>query len=91
MRNYLATFNNLAILPPGSIYRGSDKFDFMADETQPLPPMKEKLQELKEDASVVYRKAGETTGIRVKLKKDGRAIAKNQDKIRGSAKSEVVA
>lgn len=93
MRNYLATFNNLSILPPGSIYRGGNKFDFMADESQPLPVMKEKLLELREDATVVYKKGGESTDIRVKLKKDGRAIAKNKDKIRGSAKTsaEVVA
>lgn len=93
MRNYLATFNNLSILPPGSIYRGGNKFDFMAEETLPLPPMKEKLIELREDATVVYKKAGETIDIRVKLKKDGRSIAKNKEKIRGSARvgAEVVA
>lgn len=81
MRNYLATFTNWANIPPKTIYRGRGKFDFYADETAPPPIIKEKLIEQKEDASVVYRKAGETTKIASDLKKEGRAISKNGDKL----------
>lgn len=81
MRNYLATFTNWANIPPKAIYRGSGKFDFYADETNLPPIMKEKLVEQKEDATVVYRKAGESTKIASDLKKEGRAISKNGDKL----------
>jgi len=81
MRNYLATFTNWANVPPKTIYRGIGKFDFYADETNLPPIMKEKLVEQKEDAKIIYRKAGETTKIASDLKKEGRAIAKNTDKL----------
>ncbi len=81
MRNYLVLLNNWALLPNATIYRGNKKFDFYADETAPPPIIKEKLIEQKEDASVVYRKAGETTKIASDLKKEGRAISKNGDKL----------
>ena len=81
MRNYLVTLNNWAILPRETIHRKDGKFDFYADETNLPPIMKEKLIEQKEDATVVYRKAGETTKIASDLKKEGRAISKNGDKL----------
>lgn len=81
MRNYLVTLNNWALLPNSTIYRGNKKFDFYADETAVPQIIKEKLVELKEDATVVYRKAGETTKIASDLKKEGRAISKNGDKL----------
>lgn len=81
MRNYLATLTNWANVPNATIYRGNGKFDFYADETNIPPIMKEKLIEQKEDATVVYRKAGETTKIASYLKKEGRAISKNGDKL----------
>ena len=81
MRNYLVTLNNWALLPNSTIYRGNKKFDFYADETAVPQIIKEKLVELKEDAAVVYRKAGETTKIASDLKKEGRAISKNGDKL----------
>lgn len=82
MRNYLATLNNYTILPIRTIYRGSGKFDFYADETALPQIIKEKLVELKEDATVVYRKAGETTKLAADLKKEGKPIAKNADKVK---------
>ena len=81
MRNYLVLLNNWALLPNATIYRGNKKFDFYADETAVPQIIKEKLVELKEDATVVYRKAGETTKIASDLKKEGRAISKNGDKL----------
>ena len=84
MRNYLATLNNYTILPIRTIYRGSGKYDFYADElnTVSLQIIKEKLVELKEDATVVYRKAGESTKLAADLKKEGKPIATNADKVK---------
>ena len=85
MKNYLATLNYKNHVPYGAIYRGAGKFDFMVDDTLPIPTtIKEKLVELKENADVVYKKAGETTKIRAELKKEGKPIAKNEDKIKGA-------
>ncbi|TXH47451.1 MAG: hypothetical protein E6Q97_27070 [Desulfurellales bacterium] len=84
MKNYLATLNYMTHIPDGSIYRGSGKFDFMVDDTLPIPIMKEKLVELKENADVIYKKAGETTKIRAELKKEDKPIAKNEDKAKGA-------
>jgi len=86
VRNYLVTLNNWALLPNSTIYRGNKKFDFYADETAPPPIIKEKLIELKEDATVVYRKAGETTKISANYKKEGKPISVNEDKIKGGKK-----
>lgn len=85
MRNYLATLNNYTILPIRTIYRGSGKYDFYADElnTVSLQIIKEKLIELKEDASVIFRKSGETTKISADYKKNGKPIASNVDKLKG--------
>ena len=85
MKNYLATLNYKNRVPDGSIYRGAGKFDFMVDDTLSVPTqIKEKLVELKENADVVYKKSGETTKIRAELKKEGKPIAKNEDKIKGA-------
>ena len=85
MRNYLATLNNYTILPIRTIYRGSGKYDFYADElnTVSLQIIKEKSIELKEDASVIFRKSGETTKISADYKKDGKPIASNVAKLKG--------
>lgn len=84
MRNYLATINHLSALPRRTIYRGNDKFDFYADETDSfgLQIIKEKLIELKEDATVIFKKGGETKKISADLKKEGKPIATNEDKIK---------
>lgn len=84
MRNYLATLNYWSHLPINTVYRGAGKFDFYEDETQPikLQIMKEKLVELKEDATLVYRKSGEKTKIFAELKKEGKPIAKNEDTVK---------
>ena len=81
MRNYLVLLNNWALLPNATIYRGNKKFDFYADETAVPQIIKEKLVELKEDATVIFKKAGETTKLSADLKKEGRAISKNGDKL----------
>lgn len=87
MKNYLATLNYKNHVPPGSIYRGSGKFDFMVDDTISIPTsIKEKLIELKENADVIYKKGGETTKIRADLKKEGKPISVNEDKIKGGKK-----
>lgn len=81
MRNYLGTLNNWAILPRETIHRKDGKFDFYADETAVPQIIKEKLVELKEDATVIFKKVGETTKLSADLKKEGRAISKNGDKL----------
>lgn len=81
MRNYLVLLNNWALLPNATIYRGNKKFDFYADETAVPQIIKEKLVELKEDATVIFKKVGETTKLSADLKKEGRAISKNGDKL----------
>jgi hypothetical protein len=81
VRNYLVTLNNWALLPNSTIYRRNKKFDFYADETAVPQIIKEKLVELKEDATVIFKKAGETTKLSADLKKEGRAISKNGDKL----------
>ena len=81
MRNYLVLLNNWALLPNATIYRGNKKFDFYADETAVPQIIKEKLVELKEDATVIFKKVGETTKLSSDLKKEGRAISKNGDKL----------
>ena len=83
MRNYLVLLNNWALLPNGTIYRGNKKFDFYADEKKVPQIIKEKLLELKEDATVIFKKSGENTKISADLKKEGKPIAKNEDKIKG--------
>ena len=82
MRNYLVTLNNWAILPIGTIHRKDGKFDFYADEANVPQIIKEKLIELKEDATVIFKKAGETLKISADLKKEGKPIAVNEDKIK---------
>jgi len=81
MRNYLVLLNNWALLPNGTIYRGNKKFDFYANENKVPQIIKEKLVELKEDATVIFKKVGETTKLSADLKKEGRAISKNGDKL----------
>ncbi len=83
MRNYLVTLNNWAILPRETIYRKDGKFDFYADETNVPQIIKEKLVELKEDATVIFKKAGETLKMSADLKKEGKPIASNDDKVKG--------
>ena len=83
MRNYLVTLNNWSLLPNKTIYRGNNKFDFYADENKVPQIIKEKLLELKDDATVIFKKAGETTKISADLKKEGKPIASNIDKIKG--------
>ena len=68
-------------MPNSTIYRGNKKFDFYADETAVPQIIKEKLVELKEDATVIFKKVGETTKLSADLKKEGRAISKNGDKL----------
>lgn len=86
MRNYLVTLNNFVLLPNATIYRGSGKYDFYADETALPQIIKEKLIELKEDTTVVYRKIGENKKISAELKKEGKDTHKNKDKIDGAKK-----
>jgi hypothetical protein len=86
VRNYLVTLNNWALLPNSTIYRGNKKFDFYADETAVPQIIKEKLVELKEDATVIFKKAGETTKLSADLKKEGKPISVNEDKIKGGKK-----
>lgn len=86
MRNYLCTLNNFSLLPNRTIYRGNNKFDFYADESRVPQIVKEKLKELMEDATQVYKKAGETTKISAELKKEGKPEAKNEDKFKDKDK-----
>lgn len=86
MRNYLCTINNFCLLPKRTIYRGDNKFDFYADETKVPQIVKEKLKELLEDATQVYKKGGETTKISAELKKEGKPEAKNEDKFKDKDK-----
>ena len=86
MRNYLVTLNNWALLPNATIYRGNKKFDFYADETAVPQIIKEKLVELKEDATVIFKKVGESTKLSADLKKEGKQISVNEDKIKGGKK-----
>lgn len=83
MRNYFATLNYWTLLPNETIYRGNKKFDFYADENKIPQIIKEKLVELKEDATVVFKKAGETTKLSADLKKEGKPISSNEDKVKG--------
>lgn len=82
MRNYLCTLNNFSLLPDRTIYRGSGKFDFYANETKLPQIIKEKLKELAEDATVIFRKAGETTKMSAEYKKEGKPETKNEDKFK---------
>ena len=86
MRNYLVLLNNWALLPNATIYRGNKKFDFYADETAVPQIIKEKLVELKEDATVIFKKVGESTKLSADLKKEGKQISVNEDKIKGGKK-----
>ena len=88
MRNYLATLNQWCSLPRYTVYRGSGKFDFYHDETDTkgLQIIKEKLVELKEDATVIFKKGGETTKLSADLKKEGKPIATNKDKVKAGKK-----
>ena len=86
MRNYLCTVNNFSLLPNRTIYRGDNKFDFYADETRVPQIVKEKLKEVKEDATLVSKKSGESTKISAELKKEGKPEAKNEDKFKDKDK-----
>ena len=82
MRNYLCTLNNFSLLPNRTIYRGNNKFDFYADESRVPQIVKEKLKELMEDATEVFKKPGENKKISAELKKEGKPEAKNEDKFK---------
>lgn len=71
MRNYIATINNMFLLPPGCIYRGSKKFDFIVEDDKLPECVKEKLLEVDDKANVIFKKGGETTKTRTELKKLG--------------------
>lgn len=86
MRNFLATLNNWALLPSGTIHRGNGKFDFYADETSIPQIIKEKLIELEVDATVVFKKGGENTKLSAGLKKEGKPISINDDKVKAVKK-----
>lgn len=72
MRNYIATLNNMVFVPPGSIYRGNKKFDFVVDDDKLPEVAKEKLLEVDKDANVIFKKGGEKKETRTELKKQGK-------------------
>lgn len=77
--NYLATLNNLAHIPPGSIYRGNGKWDFKADKLPDI--VKEKLKEVKDDGTAIFTKAGEKVKTASDLVKEGKPIATDPIKV----------
>lgn len=78
MRNYIATLNNMVFVPPGSIYRGSKKFDFIVDDDKLPEVCKEKLLDVDETAAVKFKKGGESTKTRTELKKAGQPEGKGK-------------
>lgn len=81
MANYLATLNNWAHIPPGSIYRGNGKWDFKADKLPGTAVVKERLKEVKDDGTAVYTKAGEKAKVSAELAKEGKPIATDPIKV----------
>jgi len=59
------------LLPPGCIYRGSKKFDFIVEDDKLPECVKDKLLEVDGTANVMFKKGGETTKTRTELKKVG--------------------
>jgi len=71
VRNYIATINNMFLLPPGCIYRGSKKFDFIVEDDKLPECVKEKLLEVDDKTNVIFKKGGETKKTRTELIKLG--------------------
>jgi hypothetical protein len=78
MRNYIATLNNMVFVPPGSIYRGSKKFDFIVDDDTLPDTVKEKLKEVNEASAIIFKKGSESTKTRTERKKDGEPEGKGK-------------
>lgn len=55
MKNLICTVTNFALLPPGTIHKGSGEYDLLADN---YPFIKEKLVEVDETGKVLFRKTG---------------------------------
>lgn len=84
--NVLAVLPNHCAVPLKSIFRGKDgtklKIDYWIDDTIPatfLPPIQEKLKEVKADGTVTYTKAGETIKTSIELIKEGKPVSKPQE------------
>lgn len=81
MKNFLVTINQWAHIPPGTVFRGSGKWDFYADTLPDANVVKERLKEVKENGTVDYAKAGEKTKVAAELKKEGKPIATDPIKV----------
>ncbi len=76
MINLLSTLQNFCHVPPGTIYRGGGKFDFLADS---LPEVvKEKRKEVNDAGTATFTAAGETAKTRLELRKLAQAEARAQ-------------
>jgi hypothetical protein len=67
MSNILATLQSYSNIPPGTVYRGGDKFDIL--DPTPYVAVNVKRKDVNDAGTATFTAAGETIKTRLELRK----------------------